>query len=175
MSRTAESGGNMITVRPTIKSDVDTLCALQKAAFMPIYERYHDAGNPCLRGTEDISRRLDSLAFKYFTILDDGNIVGGVLYRCAGRTPFIAELNAGEYYLARIYVKPDCQCLGVGKKAILLCEKELRNAVKFYVDFPKELEKNRRCYESAGFYSSEKELEAEPGLVLAAYEKTVVS
>lgn len=165
----------MITVRPTAKSDADTLYELQKAAFTPIYERYHDAGNPCLRGVEDISRRLDSSSCKYFTVLDDGEIVGGVLYRCKGSTPFIAELNAGEYYLARIYIDPDHQCRGIGKQAILLCEKELRGAVKFYVDFPRELEKNRRCYEGAGFHSSGKELEAEPGLVLTAYEKTAAS
>ena len=164
----------MITVRPTLESDVDTLCELQKAAFMPIYKKYHDAGNPYLRGTEDISRRLDSSTFKYFTVLNDGEIVGGVLYRCYGRTPYIAELSTGEYYLTRIYIKPDHQCRGIGKQAILLCEKEFGDAVKFYVDFPRELEKNRRCYESADFYSIGKELEAEPGLVLAAYEKTVI-
>ena len=163
----------MITVRATQKSDVDTLFQLQKAAFTPIYEQYHDAGNPCLRGVEDISRRLEFPFFKYYTILDDENIVGGVLYRSQGRTPFVDNLNAGEYYLVRIYIDPDHQCRGIGKKAILLCEKELCDATKFYVDFPRELEKNRRCYEGAGFHSSGEELEVEPGLVLAAYEKTV--
>lgn len=165
----------MITVRPTLNSDVETLCELQKAAFTPIYEKYHDAGNPCLRGTEDISRRLDSSSFKYFTVLDDGEIVGGVLYRCEGRTPFTPELSAGEYYLTRIYIKPEHQRSGIGKQAILLCEKEFGDAVKFYVDFPRELEKNRRFYESAGFHSTGKELETEPGLVLVAYEKTVAT
>ena len=29
----------MITVRPTLKSDADILCELQKAAFLPIYEQ----------------------------------------------------------------------------------------------------------------------------------------
>lgn len=33
----------MIMVRPTLKSDVDILCELQKAAFLPIYEQYHDS------------------------------------------------------------------------------------------------------------------------------------
>ena len=164
----------MITVRSTLKSDVDTLCEIQKAAFLPIYEQYHDSGNPCLRGPEDIARRLDSPTFKYFTILNDGEIVGGVLYRCEGRTPFVAELKPGEYYLTRIYIKPGLQCRGIGQKAIYLCEKEFSDAVKFYVDFPKELEKNRKCYENAGFYNSGKELEAEPGLVLVAYEKDVI-
>lgn len=164
----------MITVRPTLTSDVDTLCELQKAAFAPIYEQYHDAGNPCLRGPEDISGRLASSSYKYFTILDEEEIVGGVLYKCEGRTPFIEKLNPGEYYLTRVYVKPDLQGRGIGKKAILLCEKELPDAVKFYVDFPKELEKNRKCYENAGFHASGRESEVEPGLVLAAFEKVAV-
>lgn len=162
-------------IRQTLPSDVDILWAYQKAAFLPIYERYRDAGNPYLRGTEDISQRLDSPTFRYFTILDDGEIVGGVLYRCAGSTPFIEKLNKGEYYLTRIYINPDFQCKGIGKQAILLCEKEFHDATKFYIDFPKELDKNRRCYESAGFYSSGKELEVELGLVLVAYEKKIGS
>ena len=163
----------MISIRPTVAEDADTLCALQKAAFLPIYEQYHDEGNPCLRGPEDILKRLDSATFKYYTILVDGEIAGGVLYRRAGRTPFVAELKPGEYYLLRIYVKPDLQCRGIGAQAILLCEKEFPDAVKFYVDFPKELVKNRKCYEKAGFRDSGEELEASPGLILAGYEKSM--
>ena len=49
----------MILIRPTLQSDVDALYELQKAAFLPIYEKYHNAGNPCLRGKEDIFARLD--------------------------------------------------------------------------------------------------------------------
>lgn len=163
----------MITVRPTKMSDVDTLCELQKAAFTPIYEQYHDAGNPCLRGPEDISRRLESPFCRYFTILDDTEIVGGVFYKCKGSTPFVADLSAGEYYLCRIYIKPEHQSQGIGNTAILLCEKELSDATKFYVDFPKELEKNRKCYTNAGFCDTGNELESEPGLVLVSYEKNV--
>lgn len=163
----------MTTIRPTRESDADILCDLQRKAFLPIYEKYHDEGNPCLRGTEDILKRLTSATFRYFTILDDEEIVGGVLYRCKGKTPFIEKLGAGEYYLTRIYVNPDRQRQGIAKTAIMLCEKEFPDAVKFSVDFPKELEKNRRCYISAGFHDTGKELEAEPGLVLVAFEKEV--
>ena len=161
----------MISVRPTVPDDADTLCALQKAAFQPIYELYHDAGNPCFRGVDDILRRLDNPLFRYFTILDDGKIVGGVVYRLAGGTPFVEELRPGEYYLLRIYVKPDCQSRGVGRTAILLCEEALPAARKYYVDFPRELEKNRKCYMNAGFHPIGQELEVEPGLVLVAYAK----
>ena len=55
----------------------------------------------------------------------------------------------------------------------MLCEKEFPDAKKFSVDFPEALAKNRRCYEKAGFCDTGRRLEAEPGLVLAAYEKYV--
>lgn len=163
----------MITVCQAQKSDAEVLCELQKAAFLPIYEQYQDSGNPCLRGVEDILWRLDSDDFKYFTVLDDGEIVGGIFYRCGGRTPMVPELKKGEYYLARIYVKPDKQCQGIGKEAILLCEKEFKDATKFYVDFPQELEKNKKCYINAGFHDTGKSMEPEPGFVLVLYEKSV--
>lgn len=43
---------------------------------MTLYEKYHDEGNPFLRGPEDILRRLNKYN-RYFTIFCDGKIVGG--------------------------------------------------------------------------------------------------
>lgn len=163
----------MVTIRPTKEQDAKTLCEIQQAAFLPIYELYHDAGNPCLRGIEDITRRLHSPYFRYFTILENDEIVGGIFYKCIGRTPFYDGLEAGEYYLQRLYIQPERQSRGIARTAILLCEKEFPDAKKFTVDFPKELEKNRRCYTHAGFRDTGKELEAEPGLVLVIYEKRI--
>lgn len=163
----------MIKVRTTTENDVFLLSEIQKKAFTPLYERYHDKGNPCLRGIEDITNRLNSPYFKYFTIFEDEEIVGGVLYKCKGKGPFFDQLQEGEYYLQRIYVKPERQCKGIAQTAILLCEKNFMDAKLFSVDFPEDLSKNRRCYEKAGFCDTGKRLEAEPGLVLACFEKHV--
>ena len=92
----------MITIRPTIEQDAEILCAIQKQAFEPLYERYHDEGNPFLRGTEDILKRLNTPFFRYFTILENGEIVGGISYKCMGRVPFLDELKNGECYLQRV-------------------------------------------------------------------------
>lgn len=166
----------MITIRPTVERDVAVLTAIQREAFLPLYERYHDAGNPCLRGEKDVRGRLGSPHFRYFTILEDGEIVGGVLYKCCGHsTPFVPQLADGEYYLQRVYIRPDRQSRGIAAEAIGLCEREFADAVRFIVDFPQDLEKNRRCYEKAGFADTGKRLEAEPGLVLACFEKHVKS
>lgn len=161
----------MIKIKTTIEQDVQVLTEIQKQAFFPLYEKYHDKGNPCLRGAEDVANRLNSPSFRYFTIFENEEIVGGVLYKCKGKGQFFDELQDGEYYLQRIYIKPERQCKKIAQKAILLCEKEFTNAKYFSVDFPEDLIKNRKCYEAAGFCDTGKRMEAEPGLVLACFEK----
>jgi len=161
----------MVKIKATETSEALLLSEIQKQAFLPLYERYHDEGNPCLRGVEDVANRLNSPFFKYFTIFEDEEIVGGVLYKCKGKGPFFEKLKEGEYYLQRIYIKPERQCQGIAQTAILLCEKEFPDAKLFSVDFPEDLIKNRRCYEKAGFKDTGKRLEAEPGLILACFEK----
>lgn len=163
----------MIKIRTTTEQEAFLLSEIQKEAFQPLYERYHDKGNPCLRGVEDVAKRLNSPYFRYFTIFEDEKIVGGILYKCKGKGPFFEELKDGEYYLQRIYIKPEYQGKRIAQTALLLCEKEFADAKYFSVDFPEDLEKNRRCYEKAGFRDTGKRLEAEPGLVLACLEKYV--
>jgi len=73
--------------------------------------------------------------------------------------------------LQRIYIKPEHQCKGIAQTAILLCEREFPKASGFFVDFPEDLVKNKRCYEKAGFADTGKRLQVQPGLVLACYSK----
>ena len=46
----------MITIRKAVREDVKRLSDIQKSAFLPIFIRYHDVGNPCLYGTDIDSR-----------------------------------------------------------------------------------------------------------------------
>ncbi len=139
-----------ITIAPALPSETGELARIQKAAFKPLYERFRDDANPYLRGEEDIVRRFDRNS-RFFTIRRDGNIVGGICYRLYGKRSPTATLTDGEYYLSRIFIDPESQSLGVARTAILLCEAEFPDARRYYVDFPEELEKNRRCYQSAGY------------------------
>lgn len=162
-----------IQVRPANREDAQTLWMLQRAAFLPLYERYHDSGNPGLRGVEDVARRLEHPGYRCFCVMEDGETVGGVVYRCWGKGFFFDELREGEYYLQRVFIRPDRQSAGVGSRAILLCERALANARKVFVDFPEDLEKNRKCYEKAGFRDTGRREEVETGLILAGFEKTI--
>ena len=163
----------MISLRLTTADDVDILTDIQQKAFLPLYEKYNDEGNPCLRDKKDILCRLDNKNFLYLTILSDDKIVGGILYRLKGSTPFVKNLMFGKYYLTRVYILPELQCKGIATEAILQSEKFLKNPRKLYVDFPEDLDKNRRCYTKCGYADTGKRLETEPGLTLAAFEKSL--
>ncbi len=164
-----------ISIRITAPSEVERLVQIQKTAFQPLYKEFHDEGNPFLRGAEDILWRMNKNN-RYFTILYDNKIVGGIFYRLNGRLSPNAELGAGEYYLGRIYIHPEYQNKGIARKAILMCEKEFPDAKTYYVDFPKVLEKNRRCYEGAGYVDSGEELTWRENVpVLSMFKKTVTN
>ena len=161
----------MISLRLTTLEDVDILTDIQQKAFQPLYEKYHDEGNPYLRDKRDILCRLDNPNFLYLTILFNEKIVGGILYRLKGPTPFIKKLMFGKFYLTRMYILPEHQSKGIATEAILQSEKFLKNPRKLYVDFPEDLDKNRKCYTKCGYKDTGKRLESEPGVVLACFEK----
>jgi len=123
----------VVKIRLTEESDAQILSEIQRQAFLPLYKRYRDAGNPYLRSVEDIVKRLNNPRFRYFTILENEDIVGGVLYRTEGKGNFFESLDKGEYYLQRIYVRPDRQGRNIAQKALLLCEKEFEDLAHIYV------------------------------------------
>ncbi len=161
-----------ISIKITSASEAEALSQIQKAAFKPLYEKFHDEGNPFLRGSEDILRRLNKFN-RHFTILLDGKIVGGIFYRLYGKRVPGYEMGAEEYYLQRVYIHPDYQNKGIARKAILLCEKEFADAKFYYVDFPESMEKNRKCYQNAGYCDTGERIKTEGAPTLAMFKKTV--
>jgi len=161
-----------ISIKTTSVSDVETLIQIQKAAFLPLYEKYHDEGSPYLRGAEDILMRMNE-NYRHFTIFYGDEIVGGIFYRVHGKYTPEKFLGDGEYYLCRVYVDPKYQNKGVATKAILLCEREFPDAKRIFVDFPTDMEKNKRCYEKAGFRDTGERREADIGLTLALFCKEI--
>ena len=161
-----------ISIKRTDAAEAEELSQIQKAAFQPLYETFHDEGNPFLRGSEDILRRLNK-SNRHFTILLDGTMVGGIFYRLYGKRSPTDTIGEHEYYLARIYIHPEYQNQGIARAAILLCEKEFADAACYYVDFPEVLEKNRKCYQSAGYRDTGERITVEGAPTLAMYQKTV--
>lgn len=161
----------MITLRKTTIDDAVELIKIQKEAFKSLYEKYQDDDNPYLRDEQDILSRINRNDTEYYTIVDNEKIVGGILYKHHTSTPFCEMLEEGEYYLCRVYIRPDVQGKQIARTAIKLCEAMFPDAKKFYVDFPEDLEKNRRCYESVGYTDTGKRLKINEKLILSCYCK----
>ena len=163
-----------ITIRDTHPSEAEELIEIQKAAFFPLYEKYRDPGNPYLRGVEDILMRLNE-NYRHFTILVGGKTVGAIFYRVHGKWFPETLLEDGEYYLGRLYIHPDYQGKGIAPKAIELAEQKFPNAKRFYVDFPIDMEKNRRCYEKARYRDMNLFLQVEENLTLSFFKKELLN
>ena len=146
-----------VTIHPTLPAEAELLATIQKAAFKPLYDRYRDEGNP----------------YRQYTIQCDGETVGGILYRLHGKRRPFDPLTEGEYYLGRVYVHPLYQNKGIAAEAIRLCEQEFPDATAYYVDFPADMDKNRRCYEKVGFTDTGMETRTPGEPVIALYKKPV--
>ncbi len=159
-----------ITIKNTEPCEAEALVRIQKAAFMPLYEKYHDEGSPALRGADELLSRMTP-NYRTFTILCDGEMVGGIFYRLHGKYTPDNFLDEGEYYLCRIWIDPKYQNKGIAAAAILLCEREFPNARRFFVDFPIDMEKNKRCYQKVGFCDTGERRLGGENLTLALYKK----
>ena len=160
----------MISLRLTTVEDTDILTEIQQKAFQPLYEKYHDEGSPALRGADDLLLRMTP-NYRIFTILCDGEMVGGIFYRLHGKYTPDKFLGEGEYYLCRIWIDPKYQNKGIAAAAILLCEREFPDARRFFVDFPIDMEKNKRCYQKVGFCDTGERRPGGETLTLALYKK----
>lgn len=161
-----------ISIHPTVPAEANELADIQREAFRPLYEQFHDEGNPCLRGSEDILKRLND-NYRHFTITCNGIVVGGIFYRLRGQLPTSEVLKPGEYYLQRVYIKPEYQGMEIAREAILMCEKSFTDAIAFYVDFPDVLDKNRMCYKNAGYSDTGKRIVLDGVPTLAVFKKTM--
>lgn len=155
-----------ISLVPVEEKHLEMLCALQHAAFLPLYDRYHDEKNPAFKGAEELRRQMDSPDFFPYAILADGTIAGGIT---------VKRLEKGVYYLSRLYVDPALHCRGIASAAIRICESFFPDARRWLLDFPADMEPNRRTYEKAGYHNTGETRKINNLLTLAMYAKKTVS
>ncbi len=154
-----------VSLRPATAADAPALAALQRRAFQRLYERYHDEGSPYLRGEEEIFNLLERPNWQVYQVLAGGVLCGGV---------YFCEREAGEYYLARIYIDPAFQGQGIAPEALRLCEATVSGARRWYLDYPVTEERNRRCYEKAGYHDTGERREQSGGAITLGYMEKYV-
>ncbi len=153
-----------ITVRPAAPIDIPTLHAIQKEAFLPLYERYRDDNNPVNTPIERMLGWLGRENLYCYGIWLDDRLVGGVS---------VKKLSERQYYLTRLFVAPALQNRGIASAAIAQCEGFFPDAESWSLDFPADLDVNRHVYEKMGYRDTGETQSINERLTLAVYRKEV--
>ena len=67
-----------IELRSVQEGELESLHKMQVESFMPLYEKYHDEGNPAIETLERVKKRADRPNRQYYFIIQDGNRVGAI-------------------------------------------------------------------------------------------------
>ncbi len=159
----------LITLKPMQENEVETFCTIQKEAFMPLYERYHDDNNPIHTTPERMMHWLHREGLDMYGIwlsTDAGEIPVGSIS--------VKHLAPQRYYLTRLYVSTAYQNRGIASAAIEACEALYPDAISWSLDFPADLSVNRHVYEKAGYTDTGETRMINDRLTLAVYRKDVL-
>lgn len=150
----------MTDIRKMKEEDLSRLFEIALRAFDEDHETYGQY--PPLM---DIRARRFRPSMKLgYTILQDETVIGAVYFWQTGKT---ATLGA-------IFIDPDFQGRGIGKKVMQLAEEHLPTATKWQLDTPYKAFRNHHFYESIG-YRKVKEIQPDKNdpFRLFLYEKDV--
>lgn len=121
------------------EQDVDSLVLVHSLAFMES-EQMYGSGPP---GYQDRLWHLEALKTKgYIKIMDRGETIGGII---------VVDRGAREYFLDTLFVHPDQQNKGIGRKAMNHLDQRYPAARKWSLLTPYRDYRNQNFYESLGF------------------------
>ena len=150
----------IVTLQRSATADAETLLALQIAAFHDdarLYPGVELGGPP---GYDSLDVLLDRIEGNdYYTILADGQIVGGIMAFPKGE---------GHRHLDVIYIAPDFHGRGIGSQAMRFIEQAYPAAL-WTLDTPVYAIRNHHFYEKLGYVRMARF--EDDGFALYAYEK----
>ncbi|MCR5427645.1 MAG: GNAT family N-acetyltransferase [Lachnospiraceae bacterium] len=103
---------NRVKLEEVKPDELRQMYEMQIESFMPLYEKYHDAGSPAIESFERVKARAERPNRKYFFIVMDGARVGAVN---------LGHNDAEEKkvsYISPIFILPRYQNRGIGYAAI---------------------------------------------------------
>lgn len=149
-----------ITFERATPADAEALVKVQIAAF------HHDAvlypgvavdGPPGYNSVEAMRKKIQE--DDCYTILDDGQIIGGIV---------VYTMGQGHFHLDLIFIDPTYHNRGIGTQAIQFIE-QTYPATLWSLDTPSWAVRNQHFYEKFGYVKVKEE--TLPDIVLFGYEK----
>ncbi|WBW95701.1 GNAT family N-acetyltransferase [Oceanirhabdus sp. W0125-5] len=142
-------------------TDGAKLLEIQKKSFQEALELYKDYDtNPMFEKLEKIQYKIEN--HNYYKIISDGKIIGGIHAYSKG---------AFQYYINRLFIHPDYENLGIGKKAMVFIENQFPDARIWTLETPHKSLKNHYFYENLGYIRTGQVEEINENLKLIYFKK----
>jgi GNAT superfamily N-acetyltransferase len=154
----------VIYVEKAYTKDAECLLYIQKQAFEPLYKIYNDKESPYLEDLDILKRKINYKEGYYYKVLLNEVLCGGI---------FVFKLSKKKYKIGNIYIAPDFQNKGIGKRVIKIVETSLLNAEEWEIDFPVDQHVNRKCYVSSDYSDTGKREVINDKLTLAFFTKKI--
>lgn len=155
----------IIQLVKAIASDARVMQKMQIESFAFHFERYQDVDtSPVKEPLEKMISRIHNESGCYFKIIVDDIHVGCV---------WVLEKAAKMYRIGIIYILPEYQCKGFGKKVLAITESMFPDAKSWELDCPADLSINRHCYEKAGYLFTGETKVINEKLTLVFYRKEI--
>ncbi len=150
-----------MTLRKARQDDIQTIYAIQQAAFADIYRRYQDVGNPVTMQLEGIQQRLEQSGSAYYLIEKASQVIG-----------FIRAVSSEESIrISPIAIEPAFQGRGYGRQAMTELECLLGSDQVYLLSTI--LQEKGLChfYESLGYQRVDNPIPIQNGMDLVYYRK----
>lgn len=147
------------------EKDIDAIFEIQRAAYKPLYEKYHDdETNPYMENKEVIFQKYTREGTLGYVFAQDDTIVGAV------RIALFPESKGAR--VSALAVHPKYQGRGIAQKALSEIEKMHSSVAKWFLDTILEEEGNCHLYEKLGYVKTGKVEKINDKMTLVFYEKT---
>lgn len=146
------------------ESDIDIVFEIQKAAYKPLYEKYHDDNtNPYMESKETVLKKYMRTGTKGYLFIKDGVPVGVV------RISLYPESKSGK--VSALGVHPQYQGQGIAYQALSEIEKMHSDVERWFLDTILQEAGNCHLYEKIGYKRTGKMEEISENMTLVFYEK----
>lgn len=146
------------------EKDIDTVFEIQRAAYKPLYEKYHDDNlSPYMESKETVLRKYLRAGTKGYIFIKDGVPVGAV------RINLYPESKRGK--VSALGVLPGYQGRGIAQQALLEIERIHSDVEKWFLDTILQEPGNCHLYEKIGYKRTGKTEVINDKLTLVYYEK----
>lgn len=152
-----------ITLKKVREEDFEGLVQISKEAFLQNSGAHSPLGPDGPEGYDSIVWYKEASSRGYlFTIRLKKTLVGGIFYTLK---------SDGSGWINRVFIKPDFQGQGIGRKAFFLLEQKYSRITEWGLDTPVWSKHNQDFYQSMGYRINRKVFSREAGFNLVVLKK----